>query len=174
MSFSIIAALDKKRGIGINNQLPWHLKADLKHFSQLTTQAAKGKYNAVVMGRKTWESLPSSFRPLPARLNVVLTKQEPVKLPRDVLNFPSLDKALKYLQSVENLEKIFVIGGGRVFEEAIKHPQCQELYITQIDKVFVCDVFFPPIPQEFKLSEESKVLKENSVSFRFLKYKRIE
>jgi dihydrofolate reductase/thymidylate synthase len=76
-SFSIVVAMDSQQGIGKNNNLPWSLSADLTHFKSLTTTVTHlQKRNAVIMGRKTWNSLPTAFRPLPNRLNIVITRQE--------------------------------------------------------------------------------------------------
>ena len=77
--FSIVVAIDSQHGIGKNNDLPWHLPADLKHFKFITTNSAVGKRNVVVMGRKTWDSIPEKFRPLPNRTNVVLSKSADVR-----------------------------------------------------------------------------------------------
>merc|ERR1719208_697474 len=69
----VVAASAQEGGIGVDQNLPWRLAGDMKFFKELTSEAADNKRNAVVMGRKTWESIPAKFRPLPGRLNVVLT-----------------------------------------------------------------------------------------------------
>jgi len=166
MYFSIIAAVDQKMGIGINNRLPWDIKADLKHFSDITIGH---KNNAVVMGWNTWQSLPKKFRPLKNRLNVVLTKDKNVVLPDNVLNFESFDQALNELEH-RNIEEIFIIGGGRLYATTIAHPFCKKIYLTEIQKTFDCDIFFPPIPPVFKKTEESNLQSENDYQFRYVIY----
>ena len=141
MTFSIIAAVDKKLGIGLKNALPWRLKGDMDHFKQITVNTASDKQNAVIMGSNTWASLPEKFRPLPERLNVVLSWQ-PLDLPAGVLFGSSLDNALEQLSNRADINEVFVIGGARVYAEAINHPACVKIYLTEIDSVFECDTFF--------------------------------
>ena len=84
--FSIIVAFDSKYGIGKNGELAWHLPSDLKHFKEITTAVSNPvKKNAVIMGRKTWDSLPQKFRPLGGRVNMILTKEKNINLPPEVL-----------------------------------------------------------------------------------------
>ena len=73
---TIIVATERNGGIGFNNKIPWKLSNDMKMFKQITSTAMPNKKNVVIMGRKTWESIPSKFRPLPSRFNVVVTRQE--------------------------------------------------------------------------------------------------
>ena len=74
MKFDLIVAADQNLGIGLNGDLPWKLKGDLKYFRNLTIQTQdRNKINAVIMGRTTWESIPDKFRPLPNRLNIILS-----------------------------------------------------------------------------------------------------
>ncbi|MBU1036564.1 dihydrofolate reductase [Patescibacteria group bacterium] len=173
MNFSIIVALDQKRGIGINNKLPWNIKADLKHFSDITINPSNDKQNVVIMGRKTWESLPQSRQPLPQRLNIVLSKQTDLSLPPNVLLYSSLNRALIALEErKKEIKEIFIIGGGKLYAETIYHPQCSKIYITQILQTFPCDTFFPEIPKNFKKIEESEIQEENKIKFRFIVYEK--
>ena len=121
-SFQIIVAATKELGIGLNGTLPWKLPADMAFFKELTTATeSTKKVNAVIMGRKTWESLPAKFRPLPRRLNVVLTKEylsSPEYCPDNVQKCSSLDAALDSLSDPgvsSQIEQIFVIGGAQIF-----------------------------------------------------------
>jgi dihydrofolate reductase/thymidylate synthase len=170
---SIVVAMDEQRGIGKNGVLPWHLPADLKHFARITkTTQTPGAQNAVLMGRKTWESLPESFKPLPGRLNIILSRQKDHDLPHGVLLADSLDEALRKANQA-NVEQLFVIGGGRIFEEALPHPQCEKLYITQLKGEFGCDTFLPEWDDaHFEKVEESPLQSENGIQFRFVIYKR--
>lgn len=190
MHFSIIVAVDEKMGIGIKNDLPWHLSADLKHFAAVTKDAPAGKQNAVIMGRRTWESLPEKYRPLKGRVNVVVSstyKQEirEYLLSLGVFGVPSFDVALEYFiegalgsilrvgfLNIKQPNKIFVIGGATIFQQAISHPSLNEIYITRVLRTFPCDVFFPAIPASFKKMEESSVHKEQGIQFRFERWER--
>lgn len=128
---SIIAAIGDNYAIGKDNQLPWHLPADLKHFKALTTG------HAVVMGKRTFESLPNG--PLPNRKNIVLTS-----IPEG--NFDKYYEATSIKDAIdicEQIDKVFIIGGASVFEQAIKQKEIKTMHITWIHKEFEADTFFP-------------------------------
>lgn len=169
--FSIIAACDDEGGLGKNGDLAWRLSADLKYFKALTTSVSnKSLINAVVMGRRTWESLPEKFRPLPNRMNMVLTRQTEFPVPNDVLVADSLSNALAKLSENDSLESIFVIGGAHLYAQAVTHIDCQNIYLTRIIGKFDCDVFFPSLPVHFKCIKQSNVFKENGISYSFVEY----
>ena len=174
--FDIVAAIDLNLGMGKAGKLPWRLPGDLSHFKEITmATVAQGKKNAVIMGRKTWESLPEKFRPLPGRLNIVLTRNNNFLLPAGVLRAESLDNALKLLDGSQwkgAIENVFVIGGGKVFAEALKSLQCHSIYLTQILSKFDCDVFFPGFKDEFKEVLSSPRIEEGSVEYYFAVYSR--
>lgn len=174
--FSIIVAMDTDRGIGKDGTLPWHLSGDLKHFKQLTcTTDDPNKQNAVIMGRKTWESIPPNFRPLPNRLNVVLTRNKKRKLSEGVFSADEFKKAFHVLEGPELLtstKKIFVIGGAQIFEVALASPFCEELYITHINGTFQCDTFFPPFESLFDRYKTYSGLSEEGISYYFGAYRR--
>ena len=171
-SFSIIVAFDSGYGIGKNGQLPWRLSSDLKHFKQVTMSVADpSKKNAVIMGRKTWESLPEKARPLPGRLNVILTRKTPSDLPREVVFTSSFDIALNKLD-VHEIDNVFVIGGAQVYAEVINHPLCQKIWVTHIKGKHDCDVFFPPISRSFLLISASEEQEEDGICFQYSEYLR--
>jgi len=173
MKFSIIAAADEGGGIGIGNGLPWRLKGDLKYFSEVTTHAAPGKANAVIMGRKTWESLPESSKPLKSRLNVVLSRGD-TALPEGVLKASSLDDAFKELGSRHDTDRVFVIGGASLYAQAVNHPDCEKIYLTEVLGQFNCDAFFPVIPVGlYNKISTSKIWEEHGTKYRFTVYQRI-
>ncbi|KTD45717.1 dihydrofolate reductase FolA [Legionella rubrilucens] len=124
---SLIAAVDENRGLGKNNQLLCHLPADLAHFKKITM----GK--PIIMGRKTFASIG---RPLPGRLNIVLSRTES-KIP-DVVTVSSLSQAL---EQVSEFPEAMIIGGAELFEQAL--PLATRLYLTVIHHLFDADVFFP-------------------------------
>lgn len=154
--FSIIVAHDSNRGIGKDGKLPWpHNKNDMKRFVDITTTAPEGKTNAVIMGRKTWESLPN---PLINRINIVLKRDGYVPTRYDpngteienVYTFNNLDAALYALSNDASVGNIFVIGGQEIYELAIRDPRCTHIYLTKFNKDYgPCDKFFPPIPEWF-------------------------
>lgn len=149
----------KNRAIGKDNQMPWHLSADMKHFVKETTGGT------VIMGRKTWESIPEKFRPFKDRQNIVITRNEEYQVPEGVLLAHSLDQALNMAES-----KAFIIGGGTIYKEAIQHESCNELIITEIDKEFEADTFFPEIPNDFVVKNTAEWQTEKDLNFRFLYY----
>ena len=170
--FSIIVAFDAQYGIGKNGQLPWGLSLDLKHFKEITTTVTNpAKKNACIMGRKTWESLPEKFRPLPGRMNVVLTKTGGLNLPSGVLSCSSLDEALNQLAE-PIIENVFIIGGQQIYANAINHPLCQKLYVTHVQGEYGCDAFFPPISRQFFPINTSKPHTEGGITFHFSEYLR--
>ena len=169
MRFNIIAALDSNRGIGTKNNLPWDLKGDMNHFKSLTAQIPEDDYfnymNVVIMGRKTWDSIPIKFKPLPNRINIVLSSQTPDKVINGVKN-PHLVHVVSDWQDVFNLvnkinqvgefdaiksekpisiNNIFVIGGQKIYESAINHPYCDKLYLTEVYHKYESDTFFPKL-----------------------------
>jgi dihydrofolate reductase len=158
--FSIVVAVDSQLGIGKTGALPWRLKEDMKHFRELTTN---GDHNVVIMGRKTWESIPEKFRPLPNRINVVLSR---TALPTSA-GFPgaigahSLDRALEWLP--DHHGKVFVIGGGEIYRDAINHPSCTELWVTRVGASFDCDVTFPRYEERFRLESVTGRFADNGI-----------
>lgn len=173
MTFSCIVAMDAEQGIGKDNRLPWNLPKELAYFHRMTEgNPPPHTRNAVVMGRKTWESIPESRRPLPRRLNVVLTRNPHASLPDGVLYGASLDDVLHSLEGRGDVYEVFVIGGGTVFCEAFQHAACRKLYITVLEKSFDCDTFLPSIPEDFLLTHESDVQEEKGIRYRFRIYER--
>ncbi|MFH1872130.1 MAG: dihydrofolate reductase [Pseudomonadota bacterium] len=129
---TLIAAVARNRVIGIDNRLPWHLPADLRHFKALTSG------HAVIMGRKTWESLPEKFRPLPGRRNIVVTRDASYRAEGAVVAL-SLPAALAAAGDGE----AFLIGGAELYATAL--PLADRLQLTEIDASFEGDTWFPAI-----------------------------
>ena len=170
MNFSIIVAIDKNRGIGKDGDLPWSLPEDLKHFKKITTlvKNANNK-NVVVMGRKTWESLPEKFRPLPNRINVVLTRNAELVLPDGVYQYDSFSKLISELKVIPNIERAFIIGGEQIFKEAINYSECEEVFLTKINETFDCDTFFPDIDRNFEETEKLGGGQSSDFTYEFLR-----
>ena len=174
--FSIIVAFCKKRGIGNKNKLSWNLPQELKHFKEITiSKADTSLINMVIMGRKTWESIPEKFKPLKNRINVIITSREINNdLDNSIYYFKSLDEALSYdYQLPINPNGVFIIGGTMLYLEALKNDHCKKLYITEIYKDFECDVYFPEFKEEFNLISVSNFQEDNGVYFRYLEYSKI-
>ena len=169
--FACVVAADEERGIGKDDDLPWpRLPGDLAHFKNLTSQTrAPGRRNAVIMGRRTWDSVPPRFRPLPNRLNVVVSRGEP-DLPPEVVLARGLDSAVDAAMAA-SVETIFVIGGGVVFSDAIRDPRCQTVYYTRIDAAFDCDVFFPVFEDGFVL-ETTEPRREAGITYAIERWRR--
>ena len=165
----LIVAADQKNGIGIKGKLPWNLKGDMAFFKKKTIKTDNSnKLNMVVMGRTTWESIPSEHRPLPARKNVVLSRKKDFDAEGAyVVN--SIEKAIE--EADERVETIFVIGGAKIYEQFMKRRDLTGIYLTRIQKQFKCDAFFPKIPPSLKpiLLKERE---EDGVRYQFLLYKR--
>jgi dihydrofolate reductase len=139
--FDIVLAADSSWGIGKANALPWpKLRGDLQHFKRLTSTASEGKRNAIVMGRKTWESKEVAGKPLPNRLNVVVSHQQ-LAVPAGVFVASSIDEAL----AVHGAETIFVVGGAVLIQFAIERPDLRYVYLTRIEQSFDCDVVMPDL-----------------------------
>ena len=161
----IIAAMDQNRIIGKDGKIPWKLSADLGRFKDLTMS------HPVIMGRKTYESLG---KPLPGRTNIILSRDE--NFTRESANgcavSPFLEEALK-LACIIDKEKIFVMGGGQVYEDALF--LADEIYLTLVKASFEGDIFFPKL----NLAEWSEVSREphkkdekNPYDYEFIVYRR--
>ncbi len=175
INFNIIVAIDSKNGIGKDGNLPWHLSQELKYFKAITTKTVSpDKKNVVIMGRKTWESIPEKFRPLLDRINVVLTHNKELDLPEGVLKACSFEDVVNVLEAdmlQNSWGEVFVIGGRGIFDEAFKYyPQCQKLYVTEIQGDFNCDVFLPFFKEKFEKKVVSSAQVENGVTYFFTEY----
>ena len=150
----LVLAVDEAWGIGKDGGLPWpKLSADLRHFKEVTSAAPEGKRNAVVMGRRTWESKEVAGRPLPRRRNVVLTRR-PLQAPDGVQVVTSdggggngLDLALDELAAQQDLGTVFIIGGAEIYRLALEHPRCRYVYLTRISGNYGCDTFVPNLDE---------------------------
>ena len=127
--------MDNERGIGKNNDLMWHLPADMKFFKETTSG------HIVVTGRKNYDSIPERFRPLPNRENAVLTRNAEYEAP-GALVFSSLNTCLEHYKD-ETERTVFIIGGGQIYKEAMDSGVVDELFITHVDHVYGAETFFP-------------------------------
>lgn len=154
MKLAIIAAIGRNRVIGKNGRLPWHISEDLKRFKRLTTG------HAVLMGRKTWESLG---KPLPHRRNVVLTS---TSLP-NVETYSTIEAAL---EALKDEEWVFIIGGAQIYSELL--GKADELFLTLVDQELEGDAYFPRFEQ--LLQQKFRVTRrEQHAGFEFVDYARV-
>ena len=167
-SFDCVVAADAAGGIGKHNDLPWpRLREDLRFLRRITTEAPAGRQNSVIMGRLTWESVPSKMQPLPGRLNVVISRRA-VALPEGVVLAGSLDEAL----AAGDVATRFVIGGAQIYTQAFAHPACRHVYLTRIAATFDCDTFLPPLEPHFALAEVLADHREHDIDFQIQKWSR--
>ncbi|KAA8528673.1 hypothetical protein F0562_036028 [Nyssa sinensis] len=179
-SYQVVVAATRDMGIGKDGKLPWRLPSDLKFFKETTmTTSDPGKKNAVVMGRKTWESIPLEYRPLPGRLNVVLTRSGSfdIATAENVVICGSMLSALELLAESPycfSIEKVFVIGGGQILREALNAPGCDAIHMTEIETSIKCDTFIPPVDMSiFQSWYSSSPLVENNIRYCFVTYVRV-
>ncbi|KAH7644307.1 serine/threonine protein kinase-like protein [Dermatophagoides farinae] len=197
---ALVAACCRSNGIGKDGNLPWRLRSEMDFFTRITStvlDSAPGlagdeqvKKNAVIMGTRTYMSIPPSFRPLKNRVNVVLSRTINEAPAGVEFLFRSLDEAVKKLSEMPNIDQLYVIGGSEVYNESVARSDCDLIFLTKIDADFDCDRFFPSIDldqyediTDEKLLEKYRhiidkydipldVQKENGLSFRYHLYKR--
>jgi len=146
--------------IGKNDTLPWHLPEDMAHFKQVTMGWP------VIMGRKTWDSLPAKFRPLPGRTNIVITRQadwqaEGAKVATGVEDAISL---------AGNIEQVWVIGGAQIY--ALAEPLADRIEVTEIAQDFEGDAFAPVLGTQWVQSARESHISKNGLQFSFTTYKK--
>lgn len=178
-TYQIVVAATHDMGIGKDGKLPWKLPSDLKFFKEITTSTSDHtKNNAVIMGRKTWDSIPLRYRPLPNRLNVVLTRSTTFEVDtfENVITCGSIPSALEMLANPpysSATDKVFVIGGGQILREVMNGPGCEAIHMTEIDENVDCDTFIPPVDTKvFRPWYLSSPVTENGVRYRFVSYVR--
>lgn len=175
MRFTIIVAMDKKQGISKDRRMPWHLPSEIKHFKNVTTHSkTQGKINAVVMGRRTWESLPPKYRPLSDRLNVVITRKPQIDVPDSVLVYHSFESALDHLRiqsEALNLDQVFVIGGGKIYEQALMDSLCDRIIVTHIMHDFECDLTLSNFSTRFEEIDRQPIQIENGFAWYVATYR---
>lgn len=132
-----VVACSENRVIGKSNQLPWHFPSDMKFFKDLTSGST------VIMGRKTYDSIPAKFRPLPNRKNFVLTKRDIAGHHPDLFYFPTIDDALASVTD----EKAFVIGGASIYAQTL--DKVDGIYLTFIHAIYEGDAYYPLVPASF-------------------------
>lgn len=166
MKIALIAALDRNRVIGKNNDLPWRLPDDMKFFMETTMG------HPVIMGRRNFDSIPPKYRPLPGRTNIVLTRKDDFQAPGVVVAHDP-EEALSKAREKKS-EEIFIIGGAEVY--ALFINEADRLYLTEIDATVSGDTFFP----NFDLKDWKEISRKphpaderHAYSFDFVVYERL-
>ena len=160
MKINMIYARAANGVIGHNNAMPWHLPEDLVHFKKLTLGFP------VIMGRKTWDSIPQKFRPLPGRTNVVITRQTNWQA-AGALTAGSLEAALALCQSESD---VWIIGGAQIYAQA--EPLASRIEVTLIDKNYEGDAFAPALGVEWTANHNEAHVSREGLNFSFITYTR--
>lgn len=163
---SIIAAVSDNNVIGANNRLPWKLPDDMKRFKEKTMG------HIVIMGRKTYESIPPPLRPLPGRTNIVITRQAGYRAPGCVV-VNNVAAAVAYAKQFGKQEA-FVVGGGEIYRESL--PLADRVYLTCVHANFVGDAFFPDLnPKQWhQVSQQAHLAdQKHPYAFDFVVYDRL-
>ena len=160
MALNLIFARARNGVIGKDNTLPWHLPEDLAHFKQTTLG------QPVVMGRKTWESLPPKFRPLPGRTNIVVTRQTDWQADGAVVAH-SIEEAMQHCPADA---QVWVIGGAEVYAQAM--PLAARAVVTEIDADFEGDAFAPQFGPEWVETSHQQQLSSTGLSLHFVTYQK--
>jgi len=160
MDLTIVAALSDNGVIGIENKIPWRIKEDMERFKKLTMN------HPVIMGRKTYDSIPEKFRPLPGRENIVLSRTLQSK--KGIYIAKNMDESLKLTNGVSS----YVMGGAKIYKLFL--PLANVMELTKVHKNFDGDTFFPNVDwDDWNLINEEKKKNEEGLSFSFLTYQRI-
>lgn len=160
MNINMIFARSANGVIGNNNAMPWHLPEDLAHFKKLTLGSP------VIMGRKTWDSLPTKFRPLPGRTNVVITRQTGWQA-EGAQTAGSLIDALALCQLASD---VWIIGGAQIYAQA--EPLASRIEVTHIDKIYQGDAFAPTLGSQWQESQKVAHVSSTGLNFSFITYTR--
>lgn len=156
----IIVATDIKNGIGKDNKIPWHLPDDLRYFKSRTTS---GRTNAIIMGRKTWDSIKN--KPLEKRINIVISKTLPIQSSNDDFYICRSFESAKEIVDCLNIKNTHVIGGSDIYKLALDSGVVESITMTNINNNFDCDTFFPQLNENYKFSFKSKKTKYNNIEY---------
>jgi dihydrofolate reductase/thymidylate synthase len=172
--FEIVVAADELGGIGNQGEIPWRLPGDVAFHNRNTSETiSPHRRNAVVMGRKTWETIPVRFRPLKRRLNAVITRQRGYSVPGGVICATSLERAIEEVAAHgDAIERIFVLGGGEIYRLAAASPACRTVHLTRVEGHFHCDAHFPALGDDYQLVDQSERHEEGGVGYVFQRWQR--
>ena len=164
MQINLIWAQARNRVIGLNGTMPWHLPEDLAHFKRTTLGCP------VIMGRKTWDSLPPKFRPLPGRANVVLTRQTDWQ-ENGVQRCADLHSAILFCEQMQPaVPAVWVIGGAQIYAQAL--PLAHKIVVTEIDAAVEGDAFAPPLGADWHETQREAHTSTTGMAYSFVTYLR--
>lgn len=169
MNYNIIVAICENNGIGYNNSLPWNIREDLKIFSKLTRG---NNNNAIIMGRNTFESLPNNF--LPKRDNLILSSSIIIDEKREdniIKTFDNINSIVEFCNS-KNYQEVWIIGGQLIYESFLRKNIINKLFITKINKKYLCDKFFYYNEKEWKLAANEKLENIENIDINLLIYEK--
>lgn len=160
MILSHIVAASDNNVIGVDGDLPWHLPEDLKFFKEKTSG------RIMIMGRKTFESLPGG-KPLPHRLHIIITRNPDYKID-NAITVTTIDAAIEEAKkhTADYGDEVFIVGGGEIYKQSIE--KMDRLYVTRIHKKIDGDTYYPEIPSSFEITE--KTSRQLPLSYDFLTY----
>jgi dihydrofolate reductase len=162
MQVNLIWAQARGRVIGLNGTMPWHLPEDLAHFKRTTLGCP------VIMGRKTWDSIPPKFRPLPGRANVVLTQQRNWH-ENGVEPKQNMHDALQYCEHLKPAPSaVWIIGGAQIYAQAL--PLAHKIVITEIDADFQGDAFAPELDTSWRETQRESHISTTGLAYSFVTY----
>jgi dihydrofolate reductase len=143
MLYSIILACTFDGGIGYNNRIPWYIKDELFLFRQITGNKNQFKQNVIIMGKKTWDSLPR--KPLKDRINIIITSDKNFINEDNILSFDNIDSAFEYCERTVNINKVFVIGGKSIYDLCLNSEKysrnIENIYLSIIYRYYYCNIF---------------------------------
>ncbi len=158
MKLHLIYARARNGTIGKDGQMPWHLPEDLAHFKRVTLG------QPVIMGRKTWDSLPARFRPLPGRVNIVITRQADWQA-EGALRATSIEDAMRLCGDAPDA---WIMGGAEIYRQA--EPLASTAVVTEIDADFEGDAFAPNLSQAWQETARESHVAANGLAFNFVTY----
>lgn len=178
MKISMIACISSNRAIGKDNKLLFHIKEDMAFFKRMTMG------NIVIMGRKNWESIPTKFRPLPGRTNIILTRQKGYDASKDLLSISEeiqknilvctsladVETTITKLQEASVIEEVFVIGGSEIYQLFLDYVDT--VYLSIVDQEVDADSFFPLLDSQQWIHPQIEDYPDSSIPFRIEEWRR--
>ncbi len=168
MKVSIIVAVATNNAIGKDNDLLWHLPADMKYFKEITNG------HHILTGRKNYESIPEKFRPLPNRTNIVITRNKNYQAPGAYV-FAAIQEGISFAEKNGETE-LFIIGGGEIYRQCIEQNLVRKIYLTRVHQNFEADTFFPELDENYwQITAENFKEKDekNKIDCTFLELEKI-